>query len=93
MSETLDQSALEAEIGRYFEPNLRQTLAEARAVRAVLPTPAGLRVTLELGFPVGGYRETLAAALMRHLAEAGLAPDLIDELTRTGILADRPTGL
>ena len=27
------------------------------------------------------------------LAEAGLAPDLIDELTRTGILADRPTGL
>ncbi|MFM7395695.1 MAG: iron-sulfur cluster carrier protein ApbC [Gammaproteobacteria bacterium] len=78
MSQTLDQAALEAEIGCYFEPNLRQTLAEARAVRAVESSASGVRVTLELGFPVEGYRDVLTAQLRRHLDEAGLAPSALE---------------
>jgi ATP-binding protein involved in chromosome partitioning len=74
MSQTLDQAALEAEIGRYFEPNLRQTLAEARAVRAVEASAQGLRVALELGLPVGGYHAELSTALRHHLGEAGITP-------------------
>ena len=78
MSENPELAAIEAEIGRYFEPNLRQTLAEARALRAVEATPAGLRVTLELGLPTGGYADELGAALTRHLREAGIAVAALD---------------
>jgi ATP-binding protein involved in chromosome partitioning len=78
MPQTLDQAALEAEIGRYFEPNLRQTLAEARAVRSVEATAKGLRVALELGLPVDGYHAELSTALRHHLEEAGLAPPSLE---------------
>ena len=78
MSQTLDPKALEAEIGRFFEPNLRQTLAEARAVRSVESSPSGARVVLELGLPVGGYTQELSGALRRHLAEAGVEPATLD---------------
>lgn len=72
MSPAHDSATINTEIDRFFEPNLRQTLAEAKAIRAVDDAADRLRVTLELGFPVGGYREELAAALERHLAEAGI---------------------
>ena len=72
MSQGHDAATISAEIGRFFEPNLRQTLAEAKALRAVEIAAGGLQVTLELGLPVGGYRQQLAAALMQHLAEAGV---------------------
>lgn len=87
MSQTLDQEALEAEIGRYFEPNLRQTLAEARAVRAVETTDKGLRVALELGLPVGGYHESLSLALRHHLEEAGLASSSLELQLQSSITA------
>ncbi|MBM4192253.1 MAG: iron-sulfur cluster carrier protein ApbC [Gammaproteobacteria bacterium] len=74
MTQTLDRAALEAEIGRYFEPNLRQTLAEARAIRSLETSSSEIRVTLELGLPVRDYRDELTAQLRRHLDEAGLAP-------------------
>ncbi|MBM4217908.1 MAG: Mrp/NBP35 family ATP-binding protein, partial [Gammaproteobacteria bacterium] len=78
MSQILDHVAPEAEVGRYFEPHLRQTLAEARAVRVIEVNTTGLRVVLELGFPVGGFHEELLTALRHHLEEAGLAPSSLD---------------
>ena len=72
MSDTADLAVIEAEIGRFFEPNLRQTLAEARAVRAVAGTTDGLQITLELGLPTGGMLEGLRAALLQHLRDAGV---------------------
>lgn len=78
MSQILDHAALEAEVGRYFEPHLRQTLAEARAVRAIEVNATGLRVVLELGLPVRGFHEELSTALRHHLEEAGLAPSSLD---------------
>ena len=63
---------LAAHLAEFVEPNLRQTLAEARALRACrLESEGGvsrLRVALELGIPTGGYHEGLAAALAAHLA-------------------------
>jgi len=79
MSQGHDSAVIGAEIGRFFEPNLRQTLAEAEAVRAFQVTDGQLRVTLELGVPVGGYHDELAVALQRHLAESGI--DLPLQLT------------
>ncbi|MBU6376996.1 MAG: iron-sulfur cluster carrier protein ApbC [Gammaproteobacteria bacterium] len=78
MSASAELTAIEAEIGRFFEPNLRQTLAEAKAVRAVELQPAALRVRLELGLPVGGYAEELTAALGAQLHTAGLLVPPLD---------------
>ena len=64
---------LQAVLATYLEPNLRQSLGEARAIAGVERAGAALRVTLELGFPVGGYEAELAAALQAHLAAAGHA--------------------
>ena len=80
MSQVPDPAELTAEIGRYYEPNLRQTLAEAKAIRAVEAQGARWRVVLSLGVPVGGYRDELAAALTRHLRDAGLAAEIELEL-------------
>lgn len=87
MSATLDLAALEAEIGRFFDPNLRQTLAEARAVRAVESTASGVRIRLELGLPVGGYQVELSAALARHLEEASLRVPALELQLQSNIAA------
>ena len=53
----LDEAALAARLAEFVEPNLRQTLAEARALRACRLEADGavprLRVELELGIPTG----------------------------------------
>jgi ATP-binding protein involved in chromosome partitioning len=68
----LDEAALAAHLAEFVEPNLRQSLAEARALRSCRLEPDGsgsrLRVALELGIPTGGYGPELAAALTAHLA-------------------------
>ncbi|NBU26150.1 MAG: hypothetical protein EBS39_11180 [Gammaproteobacteria bacterium] len=67
-----DEAAITARLGAFVEPNLRQSLAESRALRGCSldagATPPRLRVALELGIPTGGYHEELAAALTGHLA-------------------------
>ncbi|MFM7708350.1 MAG: P-loop NTPase, partial [Gammaproteobacteria bacterium] len=72
MSPIPDEAAVAARLGTFVEPNLRQSLAEARALRECRldggAVPSRLRVALELGIPTGGYHEELAAALTAHLA-------------------------
>jgi len=72
MSASPDHVALEAELARFFEPHLRQTLSEAKAVRSAARAGNRLSITLELGIPVGGYRDDLAALLAAHLRDAGI---------------------
>jgi len=74
-----DSAAINAAIERFFDPNLRQTLAEAKALRATEIVAGQLRVTLELGIPVGDYHDELATALTRHLRDEGI--DLPLQLT------------
>ena len=72
MPPTPDEAAIAARLGAFVEPNLRQSLAEVRALRECRldggATPPRLRVALELGIPTGGYHEELAAALTAHLS-------------------------
>jgi ATP-binding protein involved in chromosome partitioning len=71
MSADLPVAEIPALLSSYVEPNLRQSLAEAGAIDGVERQGAGLRVSLALGFPVGGYEAELATALRAHLAAAG----------------------
>ncbi len=63
---------LTSALGRYVEPHLGLTLAEARALESVTAGPRGPVVHIVLGFPVGGYEATLRAALDAELAAAGI---------------------
>jgi ATP-binding protein involved in chromosome partitioning len=71
MTDEVPVAELAALLSSYVEPNLRQSLAEARALVGVERQGAGLRVEVELGFPTLGYEAELAAALQQHLAAAG----------------------
>jgi ATP-binding protein involved in chromosome partitioning len=67
-------SALKSTLEAYVEPHLGLTLAEAGAIESLREDAQGCHARVVLGFPVGGYRETLAAALAASLAAAGLPP-------------------
>lgn len=85
----LDEVQLAARAGEYIEPHLRQSLAEARALRScrleVHPSGSSrLHLEIELGFPVGGHQPALEAALAAHLAPMfaaqGIAPEIVLDL-------------
>jgi len=59
-------------LGRFVEPQLGLSLAEAGALESVTDGPGGPVVRIVLGFPVGGYETTLAEALDGALAAAGI---------------------
>ncbi len=73
-------AAVAAAIASYVEPNLRQSLAEARAVLAVEMRGAVCVARLSFGFPVDGYQSELQLALNAHLAQAGIAQRVDVEL-------------
>ena len=77
MPETHDTTALQAAIGQFVEPNLRQSLAEAKAIRSLERHGQGWRVTLALGLPVEGYAASLQAALQQHLAAHGMTEPVV----------------
>ncbi len=64
----------------YVDPYLGETLGTAEAVREVHPSGAGFTARIQLGFPVGGYRAELQAALGAALAANGISVPLTVEL-------------
>ncbi len=73
MSDDSTLDALRAAIESYVEPYLHQSLREAGALRELTASPDGYAARIVLDFPVGGYRESLAAALGAHVAAAGVS--------------------
>jgi ATP-binding protein involved in chromosome partitioning len=73
---TTVRTALEA----YVDPYLGETLGKAQALQELRATTDGFAATLTLGFPVGGYREELAAGLRQQLDAAGVTAPLSFEL-------------
>ena len=67
---------LRAALLQYHEPILGLTLEQAGALESVEEAPGGPVARIVLGFPVEGYQEQLAAALIAYLADAGLPPGL-----------------
>jgi ATP-binding protein involved in chromosome partitioning len=66
-------------VGNYVEPYLGMPLDDAKAVKSVRLDAGIIVAEVVLGFPLGPYRDELAAALTRRLAEmAGAPPVRID---------------
>ncbi len=70
---TVPEERLKQALGRYVDPNLGLSLAEAGAVASVAEGPAGPVARIVLGYPVGGYAESLRHALDAELESAGIA--------------------
>ncbi len=67
--------------GNYVEPYLGMLLGDAKAVKSVRWDAGRPRVEVELGFPVGDYARTLAAALEARLREAPGLGDAVVTVT------------
>jgi len=80
MSDDSTLNAVRAALKAYVDPYLKETLAEAGALRDLTEQGGEYLARIALGYPVGGYREELAAALEDHLASAGLEVPLTIEL-------------
>src|ERR1700682_1235231 len=76
----ISEASVRAALDSFVDPYLQQSLAQARAVRAVELTADRVLVKIELGFPTVGYTHALQSALQRHLAAAGLELPLTLEL-------------
>jgi ATP-binding protein involved in chromosome partitioning len=62
-----DDTAVHDQLGAYLDPYLGQTLAQAKAIRAVSLQRNVAVIELEFGFPCADYGPELAAALQGHL--------------------------
>jgi ATP-binding protein involved in chromosome partitioning len=72
MSEKPNIASLKAALERYVDPYLAEGLGAAGAVREVSLSGTACHARIVLGFPVGGYREELEAALREHLRGEGM---------------------
>ncbi len=81
MTKSHTPESLRAALESYVDPYLGESLGAARAIDRVTVGSDGAVVTLHLGFPVGGYRQELTAALTDHLATSGQAIALTLELS------------
>jgi ATP-binding protein involved in chromosome partitioning len=69
---TTQLDRLNSTLGRFVEPHLGMSLADAGAIESVTEGPRGPVVRIVLGFPVGGYEEALRQALDGALAADGI---------------------
>jgi ATP-binding protein involved in chromosome partitioning len=74
-------AAAKTALDTYPDPFIGETLGAAQAIRSVQIAGDKLVVQVVLGFPVGGYRDELAAALGEHLRRAGIDTPLTLELS------------
>ncbi len=65
-------AAAKAALDAYVDPYLGESLGVAQAVKSVRAHGGRLDARVELDFPVGGYEGELSAALVAHLASAGI---------------------
>jgi ATP-binding protein involved in chromosome partitioning len=80
MSAKASVDTVRAALDAYVDPYLQESLAAAQAVREVREAGEGFTAQITLGYPVGGYRADLTAALARQLAAAGIAAPLAIDL-------------
>ncbi len=93
MTVALPVAEFTALLSSYVDPNLRQSLAEARAIVGVERQGDAWAVALEFGFPTRGYEAELSAALGTHLAAAGhhlavtarLRPKIVSHAVQRGL--------
>ena len=81
MADNSTLNALRAALDSYVDPYLGESLGAAQAVQELTATPAGAAARIRMGFPIGGYRDELTAALKDHLARSGINTPLTVEHT------------
>ena len=80
MSE-ISETALRDAVESYVEPNLQESLGQAKALIGIEQQANSAIVRLKLGFPVGGYEAALTEALNAHVRAAGIETPLRLELS------------
>jgi ATP-binding protein involved in chromosome partitioning len=75
-----DPAQIRSVLEQYIDPYLRQSLAEAGALRELAIDKQGIVATVVLGIPIVGYEEQFRLALLAQLAAHGYA-DLPLQLT------------
>src|SRR6185437_3179939 len=81
MTDDSNLNSVRTAIEAFVDPYQGESLGAAQAVREVVSHASGGYVArIALGFPMGGYRDELAACLQQHLAAAGLKVPLTLEL-------------
>ena len=65
----LTKATVEEAIGGYIDPYLETDLVSAKCVKSVETDGGRVRVTVQLGFPAGGYTEELRQALLTRISE------------------------
>ncbi|MGD8710897.1 MAG: iron-sulfur cluster carrier protein ApbC [Ectothiorhodospiraceae bacterium] len=66
----LSREAVETALKHWTEPHLGTDLVDAGALASVRVDGEAVTIDLKLGFPVDGYRESLAAEVSRRVTEA-----------------------
>jgi ATP-binding protein involved in chromosome partitioning len=72
---------IQAAIERYVDPLLGSSLGAAGALRRLVADGARVQADIVLGFPVGGYQQTLQDGLAAFLAGQGIEVSLTLQLT------------
>ena len=82
---------LASALGRFVEPQLGMSLAEAGAVAGVQEVPGGLEARIVLGFPIVGYEERLRRAIVvpRDLEGVMALAEWVRDLLKRAWLAIR----
>jgi ATP-binding protein involved in chromosome partitioning len=80
MTDDLTLNALRAALDSYVDPYLGESLGTAQAVQELDVTGGSVLARLRFGFPIGGYRDELTAALKTHLAAGGIQTPVTVEL-------------
>ena len=61
-------------LNEIYEPYTGKTLGEIGAIQNIEKLKAGVKVTLELGFPLSGYEETLRKNIFSVLEKMAVKP-------------------
>jgi len=65
---TVSRAQVEQALKEYTDPYLGTDLVSAKSVKDVRITDGRVEVEVELGFPMGGYKEQLVSLLQPHIA-------------------------
>ena len=71
---TISRKQIEQTLSTVKEPYLKQDLISAGLVKDISVNDTGVAVTIELGYPMAGFKQTLSNVISRAFVETGL-PD------------------
>src|SRR5205085_1143176 len=65
----VSQQQVESALKEFVDPYLEKDLVSAKAIKQITVDGGNVTVDVVLGYPAGGYRDTLAGELKQRLAK------------------------